>query len=688
MAREEDATERLLDPDEYELDDVDDEETARKPPNYAHEHNDRSNEYKSQWHSTLSQLKKRWSNTRTLVLVICLILLATLATGAFRGASGPPSGPHPIDELMADADQTFSAFTAIGNPATVAEAAAEYRKRRGRHPPPMFDRWVAWAQEKDCMHIEAMFDQVYEDVEPFWGTDAAKVRADAASWPLILTVRDGSIERRRMLEPVLFSRDMYWHQMLEEIPADAIPDVDIPLNTDDKAHIFTPWEEINGYMEKAASTRKISPAEDMSQKYSSYPPAAEATFDVFDDYPSEENLWLLLRDTCHPNSVARKLLQDADLTTPVQLPSKDGEHMVSGFVSNWTAAKSPCAVPDLRNSHGFFANSITSSHMHWKRPHDEDRLVTRQFFPMFSSGKVQGSNNDILIPPATSWTEGYFRTDNTTWKEKHDEVFWRGAASGGVNNDTNWTRFHRHRFVSLCNGTQVGMTERNPDPPAHVPGNEPPLPYNIPLPHKDIYALAATSSEPSDISRWIDSFSDVGFTNLACKMTSEQWAKDPYSKFCPYDDAWYETVPSVPMEQMYQHKYLPDVDGHGYSGRYRSFMDSDSVPLKATIWAEWSSSRLWAWKHFVPMDNTFVDFLGLMEYLIGYKDAKGVMRRQGHDVQAKKIADAGREWASKVMRKEDMVLYFWRVVLEYARAVDDRREELGFVADLLGNHDR
>lgn len=85
------------------------------------------------------------------------------------------------------------------------------------------------------------------------------------------------------------------------------------------------------------------------------------------------------------------------------------------------------------------------------------------------------------------------------------------------------------------------------------------------------------------------------------------------------------------------------------------------------------------------MDNTYVDLYGLVEYFIGYRPADGKLEggtRESHDKEAKAIADAGREWASKVLRKDDMVLYLWRVVLEYARAVDDRREELGYVQDL------
>ena len=58
------------------------------------------------------------------------------------------------------------------------------------------------------------------------------------------------------------------------------------------------------------------------------------------------------------------------------------------------------------------------------------------------------------------------------------------------------------------------------------------------------------------------------------------------------------------------------------------------------------------------------------------------MRIGGHDEAASKIARQGREWAGKVLRKEDMQVYMLRLLLEYARICDDNRDSLGYVEDL------
>ena len=46
------------------------------------------------------------------------------------------------------------------------------------------------------------------------------------------------------------------------------------------------------------------------------------------------------------------------------------------------------------------------------------------------------------------------------------------------------------------------------------------------------------------------------------------------------------------------------------------------------------------------------------------------------------MADAGKEWAEQVLRREDMQIYVMRLLLEYARVCDEKRERLGFIDDL------
>lgn len=52
---------------------------------------------------------------------------------------------------------------------------------------------------------------------------------------------------------------------------------------------------------------------------------------------------------------------------------------------------------------------------------------------------------------------------------------------------------------------------------------------------------------------------------------------------------------SATLGQHWQFKYLPDLDGVGYSGRFMAFIGSDSVPLKATIYEEFFTEWIQPW---------------------------------------------------------------------------------------------
>jgi hypothetical protein len=43
------------------------------------------------------------------------------------------------------------------------------------------------------------------------------------------------------------------------------------------------------------------------------------------------------------------------------------------------------------------------------------------------------------------------------------------------------------------------------------------------------------------------------------------------------------------------------------------------------------------------------------------------------------IADEGRKWAAKALRREDREIYLFRLLLEWARVMDEKREDIGFV---------
>ncbi|EHK99653.1 putative Beta-1,2-xylosyltransferase 1 [Glarea lozoyensis 74030] len=332
------------------------------------------------------------------------------------------------------------------------------------------------------------------------------------------------------------------------------------------------------------------------------------------------------------------------------IPQRHKNFSDTRYVSNYTASTDFCGQPDLQALHGMFINPLSVSE-------------TKVFAPLFGGSKLP-TNNEILLPAPMYWSEEErFTGGGATggpWNNKTAQVIWRGVATGGKNNKDNWRGFQRHRFVAQTNGTKISNAEAWTE-----------IPENWAMPTTQ-YNLAA--QQDNRLGNWTAEWADTGFVDLMCDPPGE-------NHLCNHTDPYYKILPGIKMAEQFQRKYLPDIDGNSFSGRYRGFLMSTSVPIKATIFREWHDSRLMPWLHFVPMDNRFLDFWGIMEYFLGYKSE--TMEVPAHDAEGEKIAIAGQDWANKVLRREDMQIYVLRLLLEYGRLNDDRRDNMGFVGDLV-----
>ena len=98
---------------------------------------------------------------------------------------------HPISHLIHNADQRFENMMEKESH-TMAEAVKAYQTRRGRHPPPWFDKWYDFAVSKNAVIVEDFWDRIYGDLGPFWGVHAKQLREQANSYLHRISVRDGN----------------------------------------------------------------------------------------------------------------------------------------------------------------------------------------------------------------------------------------------------------------------------------------------------------------------------------------------------------------------------------------------------------------------------------------------------------------------------------------------------------------
>jgi hypothetical protein len=589
---------------------------------------------------------------------LAYVLLYTNSFQQLRNVHLPPLGPpkhedwtdrkHPIDDLILKARATYTRV--LGKQSyDVTSAARLYRQRRGRHPPPGFDKWYEYAQSKDAVIVEDFFDRIYHDLNPYWALDPKLLRHQAKANEFVISVRNGvanytTDDKKRV--PWI----QLWHGLVAEIEG-SLPDVDIPVNMMDESRLLVPWEDINAYMNMSNALKKLTPAKDVISNFTGL-----AAFDIEDehsDLPFDPQwtggqYWELARQACSPNSPSRNETSPSNWLDPTTLPQGYPTNSEHGYVSNWTFAKDPCEQPHLRSLHGTFIEPVSVS-------------TSQQLIPLFGGSKLP-MNNEILLPPAT-----YLNADplysggdsqGPSWERKKDELIWRGVASGGRNKADTWRHFQRHRFVQMVNGSAVLHAETT-----RVPAE------TFDLPSWEYYKLKAPRN--GYLGDWLSTFTDAAFIDLLCFPQEGRG-----NRGCSYSAPFFEFKDSIPMMEQYKYKFLPDIDGNSFSGRYRGFLRSTSLPIKATIYNEWHDDRLFPWLHFVPMDNTFVDIYGIMDYFLGYEG------HGGNDEMARRIAEEGKEWAELVLRREDMAIYTYRLLLEWARVCDDNRLQMGWVGDL------
>ncbi|KAH8668953.1 glycosyltransferase family 90 protein [Xylariales sp. PMI_506] len=557
---------------------------------------------------------------------------------------------HPIDHLIKAANVEFTNILARES-TTLAEAAAAYRKRRGRHPPPGFKEWYQFAKEHNAVMVEDFWDQIYHDLNPFWGLPAEGIRKEAWDYEMTINIRNGNASA---------GSDWFWTQiwlkMIKTIEH-RLPDMDIALNAMDEPRLVVPWEEINEYLNSEKKTRKLAPASEVIGMFNKLP-AVSTGFSTpktrEKHWESTDPYWLIARRGCPPDSLARTspVVSTFD-RTPAFTPANALPHQYQGFVSNATLSADFCHQPDLQGLEGIFIKPLST-------------VATKVLFPMFGGSKL-ATNNEILLPAPMYWNEEERFTGGdyhgSDWDLKLGDVVWRGVGTGGRNNISNWRGFQRHRFASMNNGTRLTYVESSMEDP-----------INFALPSAP---NRVTAQKEGKLGQWIASFTDVGLTDLFCDDKLDDDLKEE-GGHCYYLDQYFEPILGKPLADQFDYKFLPDIDGNSFSGRYLGFLRSTSVPIKSTLWREWHDSRLVAWKHFVPMDNRFTDYYSILEYFHGYYDEV-----PAHDLQAKNIAMDGKAWAEKVLRKEDMQIYVYRLLLEYARVSDPWRERMGWVEDLL-----
>ncbi|KAH7389441.1 hypothetical protein DE146DRAFT_619935 [Phaeosphaeria sp. MPI-PUGE-AT-0046c] len=606
---------------------------------------------------------------------------------------------HSIEHLMQIATKQFKKMSK-NEIHTIDQAAAQYRKLRGRHPPPGFDAWYAYAVSHKAIINERFWDQIHHDLAPFWSIEPVVLRKQVHVFSPKISIRNGKVEAKSNNQ---HSKLGNWEDMLLALSNESsvqLPDIDIPLNVNDESAMLVPWETIDTALSMSrkimlepgdvvSEFSRLGDMEALIEDYEWKPEWLGPRLTHPASHLGPRPLWSLIRPACSPKSNARREHVYNDIWDPQRgvkdehsaaalLPRELPKGALKGYVKNWTNVVDPCQQPDLQGLHSAFVSP-------------KEMGVAVKLFPLFGDAKFTTSN-EILLPGAREWNMSSLEQKAPiSWDERRSKLYWRGSSTIARQPERYWRRFQLERLMGMLNATHIEIAEAS----IHT-GNESTVGVgyakNFRLLPANEYELKSQTG--GSLAEWVNGWADAGFTELNCALSVEEEQEDVEKKVREEGcEGYFSTAVAHNEESEAAAKFALVVDDESLV----THLHAAKVTLRTSVYRQWYDARLIPWLHYVPLDNTFVDLYGVMEYFIGSRDdhdstqagnepqippTSQHSKRSSHDDVARQIAEASKVWADKVLRREDILIYVYRLLLEYARVVDDRRDRIGWVRDL------
>lgn len=531
---------------------------------------------------------------------------------------GPALSMHPIAYLASEADTKFQDM--INRQSDTLQAACEeYKRRYSRRPPPNFDRWYKAANESGFLLVDE-FDTMMAAIEPLWGVPAADIRSrvenalDAGHMSMIrFEIKDHQVSYSMENFAAWIAEQM--NGWFNEEMLETLPDLVFAVNIKDEPKVVVPHDGLEHALAKTQglSTKAASASSESDPDLSRRVHFLEV---------GGQNAWEALTVSCPFDSPARSF--ESQTTDPARIAAP-------GFLSNVTLSKDICLFPEHRNLHAALLAPASLA-------------ITHSLVPVFSQAKLS-CFQDLLYP--SPWYAAkldmleYDEADDMDWEQKANTFYWVGSNTGGHSTMENWRSGQRQRLALLAMDSNRPVTLlRKPEMDGH---------------QNNKIQWETSNSTIAEISSFLD-------IRISAVIQCEQDA-------CEDQEAVLKVDPDArdDVSASYASRYNLDLDGNGFSGRFYRLLRSKSAVIKQTLYKEWHDDWLIPWVHYIPLSMDLNDFPEMVRYLTQEPEGQTL---------GKKVADEGRKWANTVLRKEDMKLVFWRLMLEYARVLDDNRDQL------------
>ncbi|KZO90802.1 glycosyltransferase family 90 protein [Calocera viscosa TUFC12733] len=543
-----------------------------------------------------------------------------------------PAGRHPMYDLIERAEQEWEEKLARAS-TTIEQAVAEYTRRYKRKPPRGFDKWWAYVKRHN-VQLPDEYDQILSDLEMFYAYSPADLRR------LQTSTRQQPGTYTLGTSPATGTLQLVTHHLSEEEQALGL------LRAREQLELMQGYDE--EWVDEQTG-RRTNVQREIVRATGEW----EATFGAHDG-PSEFGDWAIYEErrqkvrareftnlfkksqteymgwasACPPDTPLRQEWP-AEPSLPLDPPSS------KTFIYDHRLSMNPCAHPSLVHTAGF----LLSHPQRGPAPAAQHRLV-------FATCKTQGLHGDVLHVATENWVEEVGA--DPEWEDKPDErLVWRGSNTGVLAEaGVRWEASQRMRLVRMVNEHRALLN------------------YSVLLPASDVERVGQPEPRPQ---AWMNHLlTDGAFAGEPIQCTAEA---------CEALLSAYEFRELMTPAEQALHKYVLDIDGNGWSARFKRLLTSRALVLKSTIFPEWWQDRVQPWVHYVPVQ---VDLSDLYDVMVFFRGDVAQGGEGAHDALARQIAYAGREWSLRFWRREDMVAYTWRLFLEYGRLVNDERNEMNF----------
>lgn len=468
--------------------------------------------------------------------------------------------------------------------------------------------------------------------------------------------------------------------------------------------------------------------------YESLDPEEKPSLDGFKpEWGQDGNVWDTYRRACPPDSPARRwveTLRGAESKTGAITAGgglSDSKHRLSSsfhstrkkvshlsgnnppipsrnemtFLSELESRQSFCERPSNHHLHSAFFN--------------DDRSIPH-LYPLFSASKPPGFF-DILIPshyhhsPTADITyESDLKRGLTTtpadldWDKKKNKIYWHGKLTRGANTPAgHMSSFQKQRLVKLVSNDTSELSAMLSSQAHRTGETDPSGRSSIDRILVWLNTTSASLESMSESATVVDPLLlDIA---IAC---------DPKAGECQnYNKQGYYTKTPEPLSENWKNKMVLDLDDAAFSNRFPALMESKSAVVKMSIHQEFWRDWIQPWYHFIPLSSSYSELHNLVTFFVGIPDElkrnlmpieppeemrsppsikitkseKNQVKKgdgaeeeqidadaglQGFeaDEELRKIGENGRDWKSRHLRKEDMEVYVFRLLIEWARMLD------------------